>query len=443
MAPSPTGKLHIGMAHTALFNFLFTKHNGGDFILRIDDSDPVRSKKEFENDIVETLKWLGIYWDEGPDIGGPFAPYRQSERKNSYQKYVNQLLANKKAYRCYCTREELDEKRKVAESAGKVYIYDQKCKSLVNQPLNKPFVVRLINPNKVVTFDDMVRGHIEVDSTSAGDFILTRPDGSALLNFAVVIDDIEYQITHAIRGEDFLNATPYQILIYEALGVKPPQIANLSFIYAPDHTKLSKRHGATGMSEYRELGYLSEAVVNLLAFLGWNPGDDREIFSLEELIKEFDFDRVLKGAPTFNKVKLDWYNQQYIKKLSDTELVDRLKLFTACQQEKILELLPLVRDRMVTLKDFDKLTEYFFEKPTTGGQNPQILSHAQGVLEKNFDGVVLETEARKWCAENNVKVGDYFMALRLAVTGLSATPPLWDVMKILGHDETLARLKKT
>jgi len=197
------------------------------------------------------------------------------------------------------------------------------------------------------------------------------------------------------------------------------------------------------MSEYRELGYLSEAVVNLLAFLGWNPGDDREIFSLEELIKEFDFDRVLKGAPTFNKVKLDWYNQQYIKKLSDTELVDRLKLFTACQQEKILELLPLVRDRMVTLKDFDKLTEYFFEKPTTGGQNPQILSHAQGVLEKNFDGVVLETEARKWCAENNVKVGDYFMALRLAVTGLSATPPLWDVMKILGHDETLARLKKT
>lgn len=447
MAPSPTGKLHIGTAHTALFNFLFAKHHGGDFILRIDDSDPTRSKKEFEDDIVNSLKWLGITWDEGPDVGGPFAPYRQSQRLGSYQKYLDQLLEAKKAYRCFCSKEELEEKKKAVEAKGEAYIYDGKCKGLTaaqiqnNLDAKKPFVVRLINPNKTVTFKDMVRGEISVDSQPLGDFILARSDGSPLLNFAVVIDDIEYKITHAIRGEDFLNATPYQILIYEALGVAPPEIANLSFIYAPDHTKLSKRHGATGISEFRELGYLSEAMVNFLAFLGWNPGDDREIFDLAQLIKEFDFDKVQKGAPTFNKAKLDWYNQHYIQNLAEDDLVTRLSDFTKQSPAQIKKVLPLVRDRMVTLKDFDSLTDFFWKKPSqASSKNPEVISHAVSVLEESWDGKILEERARAYCAQKNLKVGDYFMALRVAITGKTATPPLWDVMQILGKEETLLRL---
>lgn len=434
MAPSPTGKLHIGTAHTALFNFLFAKHNNGDFIMRIDDSDPVRSKKEFEEDILNSLKWLGIYWDEGP--------YRQSGRKDTYQKYIDQLLKAGKAYRCFCTKEELDEKRKLAEAEGKSYIYDQKCRNLKITD-GRPFVVRLINPNKVVAFNDMVRGEISVDTTSAGDFIIARSDGFPLLNFAVVIDDIEFQITHAIRGEDFLNATPYQILIYEALGTPPPKIANLSFVYAPDHTKLSKRHGATGVSDYSEMGYLPEAMVNFLALIGWNPGTDRELFTLEELIKEFDFDKVQKGMPTFNKEKLDWFNQHYIRTTQDAELAKKIKQFSGHSESEIEKLLPLVKERMVTLKDFDGLTEYFFTSQKVDINYPdtkRVLDNAIGTLEKDFDGGILEENARVFCQANDVKVGDYFMILRLAITGRAQTPPLWDVMQILGKDETLRRL---
>lgn len=435
IAPSPTGKLHIGTAHTALFNFLFAKHNDGDFIMRIDDSDPVRSKKEFEEDILNSLTWLGIYWDEGP--------YRQSERKDTYQKYIDQLLKAGKSYRCFCTKEELEEKRKLAEAAGKPYIYDQKCRN-INITDGRPFVVRLTNPNKVVVFNDMVRGEISVDTTSAGDFIIARSDGSPLLNFAVVIDDIEFQITHAIRGEDFLNATPYQILIYEALGVEPPKIANLSFVYAPDHTKLSKRHGATGVSDYIEMGYLPEAMVNFLALIGWNPGTDRELFTLEELIKEFDFDKVQKGMPTFNKEKLDWFNQHYIRTTQDAELAKKIKQFSGHSESEIEKLLPLVKERMVTLKDFDELTEYFFTSSKVDINYPdtkRVLDNAIVTLEKDFDGDILEENARAFCQTNDVKVGDYFMILRLAITGRAQTPPLWNVMQILGKDETLRRLQ--
>lgn len=454
MAPSPTGLLHIGTAHTTLFNFLYAKHHKGDFVLRIDDSDPVRSTKESEEDIVSGLKWLGIVWDEGPDVGGPFAPYRQSERKDTYKKYIDQLLKTQKAYRCFCSKEEVDTKRKQAESEGKIYIYDQKCKNLSQDEIKilldegKTFVVRLINANKKVTFTDMVRGEITVDTTNAGDFIITRSDGSPLLNIAVVIDDIEFQITHVIRGEDFLNATPYQILIYEALGIAPPKIANLSFIYAPDHSKLSKRHGATGISEYRQMGYLPEAMVNFLAFLGWNPGDEREIFTIEELISEFDFDKVQRGSPTFNKVKFDWFNQQYIKILDDVTLSKRLTEFTTRSESDIVKVLPLIKDRLVTLKDFDLLTSYFFDTPKIipemfkkYSNTKNVLEHVILTLDKSWDGKVLEEKARAFCSENNVKVGDYFMILRIAVTGSPSTPPIWEVMEVLGKTETFERLQ--
>ncbi len=457
MAPSPTGKLHIGTAHTTLFNFLFAQHTKGDFILRIDDSDPERSKREFEKDILDSLHWLGIYWDEGPDVGGPYKPYRQSERTEIYKKYTQQLLESKKAYRCFCSRDELEAKEKEVETKGEKYKYAGTCRLLSEQEIAKnlekglPYTIRLANPGKIVKFTDMVRGEIAVDSTSFGDFIIVRSDGSALLNFAVVVDDIEMKISHAVRGEDFLNATPYQILIFEALQAKPPEIANLSFIYAPDHTKLSKRHGATGISEYREMGYLPEALVNFLAFLGWNPGDDREIFTLEELISEFDFSKVQKGAPTFNKVKLDWYNQQYIKADSEKRLGERLKDFTARSETDIAKVLPLIKERLVTLKDFDQLTEYFFDTPTIEPNlfskikvdAKNVLEHATEILKKCWDGKVLESEGRKYCEQNGIKVGDYFMILRIALTSKTATPPLWEVMEVLGPEETLNRLEAT
>lgn len=440
IAPSPTGKLHIGTAHTALFNFLFAKQHEGNFILRIDDSDTKQAKKEFEEDILDSLKWLGIFWDEGPDVGGPFAPYRQSQRQEIYKKYSDKLLSEKKAYRCFCTKEELEAKKKAAKIRGEIYKYDQKCLRLPAKE-SGPFTIRFLNPNKTVAFTDMVRGEIAVDTSMVGDFIIVRSEGFALLNFAAVVDDIEMGITHAIRGEDFLNATPYQILIFEALERTPPQFTNLSFIYAPDHTKLSKRHGATGVSEFKQLGYLPEAMVNFLAFLGWNPGDDREIFSLEELVKEFDFSRVQKGAPTFNQAKLDWYNQKYLRAIPERDLTKRVTDFTSRPEKDIQKVLPLIKDRLVTLKDFDPLSNFFWSAPQVKTKNSPVLAHARSVLEKSWDAKILEDEARKYSATNNIKVGDYFMILRVAVTGKTATPPLWDVMQILGREETLARLK--
>lgn len=453
MAPSPSGKLHLGTAHTSLFNFAFAKHNGGDFILRIDNTDSARAKEEFEQDIIESLKWLGITWDEGPDIGGPYAPYRQSERFDIYKKYVEKLLASGHAYRCFCGKEELDEKRKAAEESHVAYKYDGKCRNLTPEEIeekikaNIPFTVRFLNPNKVVAFKDQIRGEIKVDSTAFGDFIIVRSNGDPLLNLAVVVDDIEMKITHVIRGEDFLSASPYQVLLYEALGEAMPEIANFSFIFASDRTKLSKRHGATSISDFRDLGYLKEALINYLIFLNWNPGDDRTIMSLEEFIKEFDFKRVLKSTPAFDQVKLNWYNQQYIKVMDDTELAKRIQPFTKRSEEEIVRVLPLIKDRLVTLVEFDELTDFFFSEPTIEKESlaipnsKKVIEHAISTLEASWDGKKLEEAARAFCAQENIKVGDYFMVLRIAMTGRKATPPLWDVMELVGKDQTLERLK--
>ncbi len=455
MAPSPSGNLHIGTAHTTLFNFAFAKRNGGEFILRIDDSDRERAKKEFEDNILESLKWLGISWDEGPDIGGPYAPYRQSQRTNIYQKYVDRLLDSGNAYRCFCTKEELEEKRKAAEAAGSVYRYDGKCRNLnpveIEERLarKESYTVRFLNPGKKIHFDDLIRGEIIFDTSLFGDFIIVRSNGDPLLNLAVTVDDIEMKITHAIRGEDFISATPYQLLIYEALGETPPKIANFSFIFAPDRTKLSKRHGATSISEFREIGYLPEAIINYLIFLNWNPGDERELMTLDEFIEEFDFARVLKSTPAFNIEKLNWYNEKYIRALDDVTLGNRLVPYSKREEPLIVKAIPLVKERLVVLSDFDELTSFLFETPVievgllkkTGARSAEIIELAIQALNEKWDGKYLEDKARDYCQKNNVKVGDFFMVLRVAVTGRSATPPLWEVMEFIGKEETLTRLE--
>jgi len=455
VAPSPTGKLHLGTAHTALFNFLFAKHGKGTFILRIDDTDKMRSRKEFEEEIVSSLKWLGIVWDEGPDVGGPYAPYVQSQRSSSYQKYLDKLLQEKKAYYCFCTKEELEEERKEMETKKIPPVYSGKCLKRTNEEISqfekegRKAAIRLVNPNKKVTFHDLIRGEITVDSALFGDFVIVRSDGTALLAFAAAVDDIEMKITHAIRGEDFLNLVPRQILIYEALEEKPTEFAHLSFLYAPDKTKLSKRHGATSVSEYKEMGYLKEAMINYLGILGYSMSDGREVFTLEELIADFDISRVQKSAPVFDLNKLNWYNGYYIRKAQRSKLKDQIFNFfnKKYPEEKIEKILPLVVERIKTLKEFEMYADFFFRMPA----NYEIdLSAKKEILGKTLEALktvsdwkadIIGAKMQEVATQNGVKNSEYFMTVRVTVTGKKISPPLNESMELLGKEEVLSRIK--
>ena len=343
IAPSPTGRLHIGSARTALFNYLFAKKHQGSFILRIEDTDIKRSDPGYEKDILESLKWLGINWDEGPDIGGGYGPYRQRQRLESYAKCLGKLLSEDKAYYCFCSGEELEAQRQYQLSIGEAPRYSGKCANLPKEETEKrmaegkPSVIRLRMPAKKVEFDDLIRGRLEFDAGLFGDIAVAkdlstrgpneslggwREGWSPLYNFAVVIDDFEMKISHVIRGEDHISNTPKQILLQEALGFPRPIYAHLPLILGPDRTKLSKRHGAVAISTYREQGYLVETLVNFMAFLGWNPGTEREIYSMPSLIKEFSLERVQKGGAVFNIKRLDFLNGFYIRQKSVEKLTE-------------------------------------------------------------------------------------------------------------------------
>jgi len=457
IAPSPTGKLHLGTAHTALFNYIFAKHNQGDFILRIDDSDKLRSKKEFEVDIINSLKWLGINWAEGPDNGGTFQPYRQSERGAIYKKYFDKLLEVKKAYYCYCTKKELETERKKMESAHIAPKYSGKCRHLTSS-VRKEFevkgikgAIRLINPNEKVTFDDLIRGKITVDTSLFGDFIIARNDGSALLSFATTVDDIEMKITHAIRGEDFLNMVPRQLLILEALGAYPPEFAHLSFLYAPDKSKLSKRHGATAIAEYKEMGYLPEAMINYLAILGYSFSDEREFFTLEELIKYFKISRIQKGAPIFNLDKLNWYNGYYIRKMPNSKLKSQIWEFYKKKYplDLIEKTIPLIKERIKKLSDYLPLCEFFFEKPKKFEINltnkKNIFEQLASKLEKleNWKANEIGLAMQGLVKDEKLISSEFFMDVRVAITGKKISPPLNESMEILGQGEVVRRLHNT
>ena len=472
IAPSPTGFLHIGLARTALFNYLFAKQNEGSFILRIEDTDLERSSPEYEKDIIDGLKWLGLEWSEGPDIGGEYGPYRQSQRLNSYSKYLEKLLAEDKAYYCFCSEQDLEAQRQYLLSIGEPPKYSGKCANLPKETVKKYLaegkssVIRFRVPSKKVYFDDLIRGRLEFDTSLMGDIVIAKNLATPLYNFAVVVDDFEMKISHVIRGEDHISNTPKQILIQEALGFPRPDYAHLPLILGPDRSKLSKRHGAVSISEYRKVGYLPEAMINFLVFLGWNPGDEREIYSLPSLVKEFSLDKVQKGGAVFNIKRLDFLNGFYIRQKSIDRLTELclpyLKERGLIKEELVdFELLKkivaLYQERLKKLSEISELTDFFFKEKLEydksllkwGEMSDKEIKNSLEKLEK----ILAKINPAKWTKENlenNLmpeaeKMGDrgkLFWPLRVALTGKEASAGPLEIAEILGKEKTLERIKE-
>ena len=462
-APSPTGPLHIGGARTTLFNWIFAKKYNGRFILRIEDTDVERSKKEYEEEILNGLKWLGLDWDEGPDIGGEFGPYRQSEKIDIYEKYLKKLIDEEKAYYCFCSKEELEADRQAMLSQGLAPKYSGRCRNLSKEESfrkiekGESFVIRFKIPAQELEFNDLIRGKIRFNSGLFGDIIVAKGLREPLYNFAVAIDDYEMQISHVIRGEDHLSNTPKQMLMREALGFEHPKYAHLPLILAPDRSKLSKRYLETSLSDYKRQGYLPEAINNFLALLGWHPENDREIFSQEEIIKEFDLKRVQKACAVFNIEKLEWLNAQYIKKTDSKELVKKLTDFIPSEWQKdkafISKMIEAEKERIKKLTDFKELAGFFFELPEYDGEllkwqeqsfektasNLKTLSNLlESVEENNFSKNILESIIMP--IAETIGRGESLWPLRAALSGQKASPGPFEILEILGKTESLKRI---
>lgn len=460
MAPSPTGNLHIGTAYATMWPFVFARHNKGVFILRIEDTDLARSSVEFEQNIVEGLKWLGFDWNEGP--------IRVMDRLELYQKYAEQLLKENKAYYCFCTKEELDEERKRQAASKQPQVYSGKCRNLTSEEVEdklkagNPYVIRFKMPQNrgIIEFEDILHGKVSWDSKLIGDVVIMRQNGVPLYNFAVVVDDIEMGITDVIRGDDHLSNTPKQVVLYEALSKPTPRFAHFPMILNEDRIgKLSKRTGSTSVNEFRLEGYLPEALFNYIAYLGWGDKVGKEIFSKDELIEKFDIKQMSKSGAAWNPDKLDWMNGEYIRMMSDEELTKRLQEFLVDHpaKEKIAPLVPLVKERIKKLSDFVPLTDFIFEKPEYDlGTFQKLGVESEGVTVKdlltkieqvliNLSSPWTQTEFeesfRKLASELNLQAGSVFQLIRVAISGQTVTPPLLESMKILGEEESLNRIK--
>src|SRR2546423_1905605 len=372
IAPSPTGFAHLGTASTALYNILFARQNKGAVVLRLDDTDLERNRPEYEALIYESLTWLGLLWDEGPDKVGPYGPYRQSERVDVYREHAARLIAEGKAYRCYCTPDELEEERRQAQREKRAYKYSRRC--LTNPPEGRSvFAVRFKVPGGEIAFIDMVRGEMKFDADLIGDFIIVKSDGYPTYQFASPVDDALMKITHVIRGEEHLSNTPYQLMLVDALGYeRPAAYAHMPLILATDGTKLSKRrHPEANLILFRDRGYLPEALLNYLALLGWNPGTSQEIFSFDELVRAFSFERVQHGGARFDWEKLNWINGEYIRGLSDEELAERLLGFVPLPLETILKAAPALKTRLPTLAQAVDYLEYLYSEPSPPALDPE------------------------------------------------------------------------
>ena len=449
IAPSPTGLAHLGTASTALYNVLFARANSGVFVLRVDDTDIQRNRDEYEKVIYEALHWLGLDWDEGPDKGGDHGPYRQSERLDIYKQHANRLLEAKNAYPCYCTAEELDAERKQAQLEKRAYVYSRRC--LNNAPAGRTeFALRFHVPGGKVRFDDMVRGEVSFDSGLFGDFIIVKSDGYPTYNFASPIDDATMAITHVIRGEEHLPNTPYQLLVVDALGYERPQaFAHMPLILAPDGGKLSKRkHPEANLVLYRDQGYLPEAMLNYLALLGWNPGTEREIFSLDELVEAFSFDRVQHGGARFDRRKLDWINGEYIRALDDDELLARLKATLAELDEATLRrAVPALKTRMRTLAEARPMLEYLWTEPAPAQLadiDKERLKPAAVALSlvQGWEAMPIHDVLAQVAESTGLKPNDVFMPIRLAVTGKRISPPIGDTLALLPKEVAMARITR-
>lgn len=481
IAPSPTGNLHIGTARSALYNYLFAKKNKGAFVLRIEDTDLQRSDDQYTREIIEGLKWLGIKWNEGPGKIGWYGPYFQSKRTKIYKKYIKQLLKEGKAYHCYCTEEELDKERRRQEEKKLPPKYSGRCRNLTHEQIQKfkiegrKSIIRFKVPSKIIKFNDLIRGKVEFDAGLLGDIVIAKDKKTPLYNFAVVIDDETMKISHVIRGEDHVSNTPKQILIANALGFKLPTYAHLPLILGPDKSKLSKRHGATSVIEYREQGYLPEALVNFMVLLGWNPGDEREIFTIKELIKEFSLKKVHKAGAVFNIEKLDWINKEHIKNKSLKEFTElcipflveanliqkigRKKFEIKDTKEKInfnyLEkIVALEQERIKKLSEIGESTNYFFferlkyepeiliwkksDKETTLVNLKNIYKTLSALDENNFNEKKLEKVLLRICGEDR---GATLWTLRVSLCGRKNSPGPFEIASILGKEKTLARIE--
>ena len=455
-APSPTGFLHIGGVRTALFNWLFARHHGGQFVLRIEDTDHERSTEESIAEIIESMRWLGLDWDDGP--------YRQTERQELYSEKVSQLFDAGKAYRCYCTSEELDKKRGEAQKKGLKPKYDGTCRERADQPEGIPSVVRFKSPlDGSVVVEDLLRGKVVFDITELDDLILQRTDGSPTYNFVVVVDDADMGITHVVRGDDHLSNTPRQCLLYDALNFPRPQFAHISMILGQDKTRLSKRHGATSVLAYRDMGYLSSAMINYLARLGWSHGD-QEIFSQEEMIQLFSFDSVNTSAAVFDPDKLSWLNEHYIKNTPPKELTRHLEPFLISKGilkedhgldvGEIAKVIPSLNQRAKTLAEMAEKSAFYFKKEVEFDEKAKakfLIPEARPLLEKaiaglsqldNFSAEDIEALFNQVVKEEGMKLGKLAQPIRVALTGATVSPGIYDVILLLGKEESLKRLNQ-
>jgi len=468
-APSPTGYLHVGGARTALYNWLFARHHGGKFILRIEDTDRARFVPDALDDIMESLRWLGLDWDEGPKVGGPYGPYFQSQRLEIYQKYARQLVDEGHAYYCYCSPERLEAMRQRQRERGEKPGYDRHCRYLTAKQRAEyeaqgivP-VVRLKVPLEGQTeFYDVLRGHTVVDNSTLDDLVLLKSDGYPTYHLANVVDDHLMGITHIMRGDEWLPSVPRHVLLYKAFGWEPPIYAHLPIILAPSGKgKLSKRHGGVEVRYFRAQGYLPEALVNFLARVGWAYDDKTEIFTREELIEKFDLDGVSKSPAAFSYEKLEWMNGFYIRRLSDDELARRVQPFLKeagldADLSTLRRIAPLIQERLKTLKDAVDWVDFFFQevgeydpalligKKMTAAESLTALRRARETLAAlpDFDEETLETALRGLAGELGLKAGQLFGIIRVAVTGKKVAPPLFGTLSILGQERVLARVDR-
>lgn len=450
-APSPTGYLHIGGARTAIFNWLYARRHGGQFVLRIEDTDVERSTEDSIKQIIDAMNWLGIDYDEGP--------FRQMDRQAIYKEYVEKLLAQKKAYRCVCSKEELDRKREEAQKAGQKPKYDGTCRHKnIPSDCGEPFVVRIATPGAGVTrVDDMLRGVVAFDNEELDDMILVRTDGTPTYNFCVVVDDVDMRITHVIRGDDHLANTPRQLVIYNALGLAPPKFAHVSMILGKDKARLSKRHGAMSVLDYRGKGILPDAMVNYLTRLGWSHGD-REVFTRGELKALFDLDAVGKSAACFDEEKLTWINSEKIKTEPEETLAPLAMEFLsarriAADKAQVIKLLPMLRPRARTVKDLADGMAWFFADSVA--YDPAALKHLSLSIAPALTAIgerlaaadftspePLEALFKALLDERGLKLKDLAQPVRVALTGGTVSPGLFEMMVALGKEKCVERIKK-
>jgi nondiscriminating glutamyl-tRNA synthetase len=446
IAPSPTGFAHLGTASTALYNVLFARAHDGTFVLRVDDTDVDRNRPEYEQVIYEGLHWLGLDWDEGPDKRGPHAPYRQSERLDVYKEHAARLLAEGAAYRCYCTPEELDAERKQAQAEKRPYKYSRRC--LINPPAGRTeFTVRFKVPGGDVKFTDMIRGEMSFDSGLLGDFIIVKSDGYPTYNFASPVDDATMKITHVIRGEEHLSNTPYQLMLVDALGYpRPTAYAHMPLILANDGSKMSKRkHPELNLMLYREQGYLPEALLNYLVLLGWNPGTSQEIFSFDELVRLFSFDRVQHGGARFDWEKLNWINGEYIRALDDEELARRLRPFLPKLDEAtIRRAVPALKTRIPKLAAAADLLEYLWTDPPPPTLEPDAVARVRAAIKAlqdvPWEPGPIHDALMKVVEESGLGPNKTFMPIRQAVTGKKISPPIDYTLALLPKEVAMTRL---